>query len=40
MQSWLGNYFKGPAARDGETVSNDLHVQLAQLEAKLSGWLG
>jgi myo-inositol-1-phosphate synthase len=39
VQSWLGGYFKGPAARDGETVSNDLQVQLAQLEAKLRGWL-
>ncbi len=39
VQSWLGGYFKGPAARDGETVSNDLHVQLSQLEDKLRSWL-
>lgn len=39
VQSWLGGYFKGPAARPDEKVSNDLHVQLVALEAKLRQWL-
>ena len=39
IQSWLGSYFKCPATRENEKVCNDLHVQLAQLEAKLRSWL-
>lgn len=39
VQSWLGGYFKSPAALPGEKLSNDLHVQLAVIEAKLRGWL-
>lgn len=38
-QSWLGGYFKCPAALPGEAVSNDPHIQLATLEEKLRGWL-
>lgn len=38
-QSWLGGYFKHPAVCAGETLSNDLHVQLAQLEARLGEWV-
>jgi myo-inositol-1-phosphate synthase len=39
IQSWLGGYFKCPATRENEKICNDLHVLLAQLEAKLRGWL-
>ncbi|MBI5689768.1 MAG: inositol-3-phosphate synthase [Verrucomicrobia bacterium] len=38
VQSWLGGYFKNPAALAGEKVSNDLHVQIGCLEEKLRGW--
>ncbi len=39
IQSWLASYFKGPAARPGEVVSNDLHVELEMLYAKLRSWV-
>jgi myo-inositol-1-phosphate synthase len=38
VQGWLGNFFKSPAARPGEPVSNDIHVQLAALERQLVAW--
>ncbi len=39
IQSWLGGYFKSPAARAGEQVTNDLNLQIAVIEAKLRGWM-
>jgi myo-inositol-1-phosphate synthase len=39
IQSWLGGYFKCPAALPEEKIVNDLHVQLEVLDKKLSGWL-
>ena len=39
IQSWLGGYFKSPAAREGERVVNDLNLQIEVIEAKLRGWL-
>lgn len=38
-QSWLAGYFKSPAARPGETVSNDLHVELGVLHETLRSWV-
>ncbi len=39
IQSWLAGYFKCPAGRPGERVSNDLHVELAALDAQLREWV-
>jgi len=39
IQSWLGGYFKSPAARAGEQVTNDLNLQIAVIETKLRGWM-
>jgi myo-inositol-1-phosphate synthase len=37
-QSWLGGYFKSPAARPGEPILNDLHVQHSRIEERLRDW--
>jgi myo-inositol-1-phosphate synthase len=39
IQSWLGGYFKSPAARAGESVINDFSLQIEVIENKLRGWL-
>jgi myo-inositol-1-phosphate synthase len=39
VQSWLGGYFKSPAARTGEAVINDFSLQIEVIENKLRGWL-
>ncbi|PTX96629.1 inositol-3-phosphate synthase [Opitutus sp. ER46] len=39
VQSWLASYFKSPAARPGETISNQLHIELATLHDQLRSWL-
>lgn len=39
IQSWLGGYFKSPAAREGEKVVNDLGLQIDAIKAKLRGWI-
>jgi myo-inositol-1-phosphate synthase len=39
IQSWLGGYFKSPATRQGEAVTNDLSLQIEALEARLRGWI-
>ena len=39
IQSWLGAFFKNPAAVPGESVTNDLPRQLDRLERHLAGWI-
>lgn len=39
IQSWLGGYFKSPAAREGEKVVNDLGLQVDLIKAKLRSWM-
>jgi len=38
VQSWLGGFFKCPAAREGEAVTNNLDRQMAVIYQKLEQW--